>query len=253
MSKRNRKKKSINGEKIVLVESPMTPLVDDNGYPRSRSLESNNNRQLLQSAINPCEVCPAKCCNHLVVLSLPDAIEFCQTLGIPFLSGLRFSPSQNGATKTAFLMDHDSRLNPECQPDEWPGTANITLPRHNNGSCKMLVDIGGYKRCGVYSVRPSACRTYPMTYEVLGVRTGSVQISCPTPFPIDATTEKELKDVALSAEKKWHVHMQVIKEWEAFEPDDGRTVENFLLFSIPRAAQLSGLPFYKVIFPGKLS
>ena len=261
MSRRKLKKNSTNGEKVVLVDGSWTPLVDDNGHSRSHSLESSNGQtltpvgQTLTPVIDQCDVCPAKCCYQKVTLSLPDAIEFCQTLGIPFLSALRFSPDPDGQS-SSFLLDHDSRLNPECQPDEWPGKADITLPRLDNDGCYFLVDIGGYKRCGVYAARPSTCRTYPMSYETRDETTvvaSKARVSCPAPLAVDATMEEEFKDAVISARRKWLIHQQVIEEWEAFEPEDGRTAENFLLFAIPRAAQLSGLPFHKVIFPRQLS
>ena len=270
MSRRKRKDNSTNGEKVVFVDGPWTPLVDDRGHPR-RSTDvysvGSGNGQPLKPVKDQCDTCPAKCCHNRVVLSIPDAIEFCQTLGIPLLSALRFSPAPSESLKS-FLLNHDSRLNPECKSSEWSGKADIILPMQNNKACGYLIDIRGYKRCGVYAARPSICRTYPMTFgfldeisgeispEISGENPGLVvksRVSCPAPFPVDAAMEKEFKKAALSSREKWLVHSQVVAEWEAFESEDGRTAENFLLFSIPRAAQLLGLPFHKVIFPRQLS
>jgi Fe-S-cluster containining protein len=245
MNKRKRGNHGSDVGKISFIESSMTPLVNDRGDPYS--MESND-EQPLEPMIDQCEVCPAKCCAGIVILSLPDAIEFCQTLGVPFLSGLRFNFWQDVVTETAFPLDHDERISPESQPGQWTGKADITLPRNDDGICKFLVDMNGYKRCGVYAARPSGCRTYPLAFKRSGKRTGPQQIACSAPFGVTRKMENEYRIAAASSHKNWCVHSQVIKQWEAFEPEDGRTVENFLLYTIPLAARLSGLQYDKVLF-----
>lgn len=210
-------------ERVELRPQPFTPTCDSEGRPTSKIAPYLPVR-------DPCTLCPARCCRLNVKVSLPDALHFCTTLGVPFFAGLTLVPSED--PEHAFALDPDPRfVGPE---DAWPGTAEIQLRRREDGGCASLVKVGEHERCGVYSARPSFCRTYPASWRAETVEGGPATILCPVPYGIDPDAEAELRGQIQRSIRLWRLHDEVVGAWNAAEAP--RTPEAFLRFAIPRVA-----------------
>ncbi len=206
----------------------MAPLVKDDGTPRSKLPLP------YLPVLNPCNLCPGRCCRLNVKVSLLDAVHYCSTLGVPFFSGLTLRPSDH---KThAFKVQRDPRLNPD--EEGWQGSAEIYLRRKEDGACHALMNIGGYDRCGVYEARPMVCRLYPMAWTSDVAKGSPAMILCPMPFGVtEVAEERFLRDAETSIER-WRHHEDIITAWHESSNPEERTVEKFVEFSVPRAAAL---------------
>lgn len=216
---------------VTILKNAMTPFANDDGTPRGKIPLP------YLPVLDACNLCPSRCCRLNVKISLPDAIEYCTTLGVPFFAGLTLAPSAHEAH--AFRVERDARVNPDHEG--WLGTAEIQLRRRADGSCHALVELNGYERCGVYAARPSLCRLYPFSWTSDVARGSPGMILCPVPYGITEAAERQfLRDVERSIEG-WELHDDVVAEWNARElAPEARTVEAFLLFAIPRTAELLG-------------
>ena len=222
---------------LKILKNAMAPLCNDDATLRQLGP--------YQPVLDACELCPARCCRLTVKVSLPDAVTFCNTLGLPFFSGLTLVP---GAGARSFEVENDLRVNPHIE--EWPGRAEIALRRRDDGACGMLIDIGGYDRCGVYSARPSTCRLYPMAWTSEVAQGGPGLVMCPVPYGVTPAMEEQFFADAERSIGRWQIHDQVLAEWHADEPEDGRTMETFIKFAIPRTADLIGEGHEKVLAEG---
>jgi Fe-S-cluster containining protein len=223
---------------IRLERNAMTPLANDDGSPRGK----------LPSAylpvLNPCQVCPARCCRLNVKLSLPDAIHYCNTLGLPFFAGLTLVPSDHPAH--AFKLERDPRVHPN--EEGWLGRCEIQLRRRADGSCHGLTDIGGYERCAIYDARPSMCRLYPMVWTSDVAKGSPGMILCPVPYAVTESEEQKfLRDIEHSIDR-WEMHDDIVAEWNASTPEGGPSVDSFLQFAISRAAErMGGVPYASIV------
>lgn len=218
----------------------MTPLVNDDGSPRSKIPTP------YLPVLNACTICPGRCCRLNVKLSLRDAVHYCHTLGVPFFSGLTLTPSTHEAH--AFSIARDPRINPDARG--WTGTVEIQLRRKEDGSCHALVNVGGYDRCGVYAARPSICRLYPMAWSSDVAKGNPGMILCPVAYGVtEAEERKFLSDIEASIEG-WEEHDDLVIEWHETTKPEERTVERFLNFAIPKAAASLGVPWENILARG---
>lgn len=224
---------------LKIYRNAMTPLCTEDGTKRQFGPYN--------PVVDACEICPARCCRLTVKVNLPDAIEFCETLGLPFFAAFRFVA---GGGERAFEVEFDGRVVADKKEDEWPGNAEIALRRKDDGSCSMLMNHNGYERCGVYSVRPSTCQLYPLTWTSDVARGGPALVMCPVPYGVTPAQEEAFFAAAECSIERWQVHDRVLDEWKAFEPEGGRTAEAFVMFAVPRAAELMDFGTAKVLKPG---
>lgn len=216
--------------RLRILRHAMVPLADADG--RARHVVP------YRPVKDACQVCPARCCRLNVKVSVPDALHFCETLGLPFFAGLTLVAS---SSERAFRVQHDARLFPDIDPSGWGGAAEIMLRRRDDGGCSFLQTIGGYERCGVYSVRPSTCRLYPITWDSDVAKGGPAMVMCPVPYAITPEVEDAFyRDAELSI-GRWALHDELLAAWHAEVADEARTVEAWLAFAFPRAAERMGL------------
>lgn len=225
---------------LKILKNPYAPLANDDGTPRSPGPAP------YLPVLGACNLCPARCCRLNVKVSLGDAIHYCTTLGVPFFAGLTLMPSTHATY--AFRVERDVRVNPDAEG--WLGTVEIQLRRTSDGSCRGLIAVGGYERCGVYSARPSLCRMYPMSWTSDVAKGNPGMLLCPVPYGVTEAEERAFLKVAETSIERWEAHEDVVAEWHASTPPEGRTVEAFLLFAIPRTAELLGMSHEGVLARG---
>jgi Fe-S-cluster containining protein len=215
---------------VKLQSSAYVPKVGPDGQPISKIAP-------YLPVLGACQLCPSRCCRLNVKVSLPDAIHYCKTLGVPFFAGMTFVPSDHRAH--SFEIERDPRVVPA--ENGWQGRAEIQLRRADDGACHALVRMAGYERCGVYDARPSLCRLYPMTWTSDVAQGGPEAILCPIPYGFtDADEQKLIRDAELSIER-WEIHDDVVAAWHQHQPSAGRTLRAFLEFAIPLAAERMGV------------
>ncbi len=222
---------------LKILRNHMVPWTDEDGAP-----ERGGPYKPVASA---CELCPAQCCRYGVRVSIPDALRYCSVLGVPFGAGLTISPSDG---PRSFRVEHDPKLNPDVE--EWPGTADIMLRRRADGSCGMLVDVGGFDRCGAYDARPSTCRLYPVTWTSDVAEGGPPMVSCPVPYGFSPSMRETFYRDAVESVERWALHDRLVAEWHEHEPEEVRTLQAFLHFVFPRAAEALGTDLGRILDPG---
>jgi Fe-S-cluster containining protein len=218
---------------VQIKNMAMTPLLDGEG-------EKLLKIQPYVPVENPCRFCPGKCCRMAVKTSLPDVVRFLSVMGVPFLSAFQIVPGIH--EENSFLMDDDPRFREEG--DGWPGRAEIELRRNpGDGSCAYLKSLGGFDRCSVYDVRPSACRLYPLSWqsELSGRKGGPGMVVCPVPYAVSETTQmRAAADVEASIDG-WMLHERTVSAWNA-ESRELRSLDEFLAFALPYVASQTGMP-----------
>jgi Fe-S-cluster containining protein len=225
---------------LRIIRNAMVPLVDDDGKPRHFGP--------YQPVVGACNTCPARCCRFTVKVSIPDAVRFCVTLGVPFFAGLRLVMSERDRS---FKLNHDERIFKEVTAEHWTGAAEIALRRREDGGCAHLVDLGGFERCGVYSARPSTCRLYPIVWESDRAQGGPPLISCPVAYGVTAQMEETFYQDAAESIQRWQIHDDLLGVWHARSADEAQwDVLSFLHFAIPRAAEIMGVDGASILEAG---
>lgn len=178
----------------------------------------------------PCDGCDARCCrSYTVHVTGSDAYRIASGTGLEMIQFVGYLP-QAERTDTGFLLE--------------PGgpTYDLILETAPSGDARkpclfLRVDPQtGAGRCGIYALRPGACRRFPaMRLDAagdgaIGVRDGIV---CPEGawdgYPIDRLSWR----VALAREEREReLHAVVVAEWnarvEAARETAPRTVEQYL-------------------------
>ena len=112
---------------------------------------------------SPCDACAAPCCrNYHIIITLFDAYRIANTLKMPVttFAELRWweGPEEDYNIILSGAPDAAAqyyRLSLKKVPDPDPKYEK---------RCIFLVTVGDRGRCGVYGVRPDACRVYPTSY-----------------------------------------------------------------------------------------
>ena len=194
--------------KIVYEASTTTPRLDATGKPIGGSLYPPSS--------NPCPNCQAVCCTSRIETSIPDMIDFCEGLGMPF--------------HTAFELAEDG-----LKPFELDvGLRIFVLKRSADTYCQFLGRYGDEFRCGVYGLRPATCRLYPFTFNDGDQRIGPKLIRCPVPFGLSPDRELEMTATAKKALEDWALHDEIIKKWKRKRKRD---LESFLKFCVLSLAE----------------
>lgn len=219
--------------RIKILQNALAPLAHADG-------SSRGGIGPYKPVLDACTVCSARCCRLNVKLSLGDAIVFCNTLGVPFFAGLLIVPSEHPLH--AFKIEKtegDKRIKTDLL--DWTGTGEIALIRREDGACHGVVDVGGHERCGLYSARPSHCRTYPFSWTADEHRGSPGMICCPVPYGVSpAEEQRALADIQRSIEL-WSLHDEVVAAWNALPDSQPRAVDAFLEFALPITAERLGM------------
>ncbi len=202
--------------RLRVISTPYVLRTDEDGT-------SGSPIQPYRPLLNPCRLCPARCCHTSIKASLPDVIRYCETLEVPIFAG--FTVEQTLDERRGFKLDPDPRFH---DPDDgWPGWAALRLRRAPGGGCAGLIDVGGYARCGVYDARPMNCRLYPVSWEDEHGGGGPQAVLCPAPFAVTPSVEAQVEADAALARRWWAVHEAAVAQWNQSEPPD-RSLERAL-------------------------
>lgn len=225
---------------IELLKNVMAPLTHADGTAKSAL-------QPYRPVMNPCVLCPGRCCRLAVKLSLADALHYCAVLDVPFFAGITIA--QSPRAEHSFRLDADPRfVAPELK---WNGNAELRLRRTDDGACHALVNIGGYDRCGVYAARPMVCRTYPVSWTSVTAKGAPEAILCPVPYGIGPAEEAQVRADIETSILRWERHDKIVAAWNATEIE--RTVEQFLAFALPLAAQDEGIDAARLLQGGSVT
>ena len=193
-----------------VLHSPYVPLTDASGQPKSRL-------QPYPPMVNPCRLCPAKCCSSVVRVTLQDVLHFCSVTALPLLAAFSLEPSED--SRRGFRMvEPDRRF--WSQDGPWPGFGELRLRHDTSGTCRVLKDVGGYARCGAYEARPMSCRLYPVFWEDEHGKAGPKAILCPAPFAVTPDVAEQTEQYAPIARRHWVLHEEVAEEWNTGEQED---------------------------------
>jgi Fe-S-cluster containining protein len=199
--------------KIVYEPSTTTPRLDEKGNPITASL--------YPPSANPCPNCQAVCCTSRIETSIPDMIDFCLGLDLPFHTA--FELAENGLKP--FELDIGPRI--------------FVLKRSADNYCRFLGRYDDEFRCGVYGLRPATCRLYPFTFNDGSQRIGPKMIRCPVPFGLSPEREIEMTATAKKALKDWALHDEIVKKWKRKRKRD---LETFLRFCVESLAAARSQP-----------
>ena len=118
-----------------------------------------------------CDTCHAGCCRAFAVpVTGADVIAIQRRLGLPFEEFVRRMPDPDGRIANGAV--------PHFSFDDSPETPYVICLNHapsefhaNSTKCRFLIECApdqefplGRARCGIYPVRPSACRVFPTKF-----------------------------------------------------------------------------------------
>ena len=156
---------------------------------------------------SPCFGCDARCCrSYAVVVTGSDAFRIARGTGLRMVEFLAYR-TQSVQTSRGFLLE---RAGP---------THDLILRtvRTDGGPepCVFLGEVRGGGRCGIYPLRPDACRRFPAMHDTRGV-TVRKQLICPQGawdgHPMDRLSWR----VALAREERHaELYSDVVGDWNA--------------------------------------
>lgn len=176
---------------------------------------------------NPCDGCDARCCSsYSVHVTGGDAWRIASGTGLDLAEFLAYAPEVE-RTDVGFLLERGGPT--------YDLILDAARTDERGRPCVFLrVDAAsGAGRCGIYPLRPGACRRFPamrLDGNRVGVRDGIV---CPEGawdgYPIDRLSWR----VALARERREaELYAVVVADWNARVEADGggaaRTVEQYL-------------------------
>jgi Fe-S-cluster containining protein len=213
---------------LHIVDNVMTPRADEDGTPRSVGP--------YLPVVRACDLCPARCCRCQVKVSLPDALHFCTTMGLPLFTPHELIVAQPGPR--SFRVEIDPRaLAPNA---DWQEHIEIVL-RRVDGVCASLLRVGGYERCGAYAARPMTCRIYPLSWEEGDRSFGPTSVLCAVPYAVTPSVAAQLEQDVVRYHRFWAIHEEIAKEWHARPSRSDFGLDAFLSFVIPRTADRLGV------------
>ncbi len=166
---------------------------------------------------SPCDGCDARCCRaYTVHVTGEDAFRIANGTGLPMVQFLGYVP-QIERSDTGFLLEPGG-VTFDLVLDQAPS------PDPQKPCFFLRVDDGGLGRCGIYPIRPGACRRFPAVRlgngDGVGVRDGIV---CPEGawdgHPMDRLSwrtalEREQRDRELYAvvASEWNARVEAVGE-----------------------------------------
>jgi uncharacterized protein len=156
---------------------------------------------------NPCLLCPGSCCDDLAVtLNLVDIALIHRTLLIPVHDFL------------ARYVDDDPREKPFAfYIRKQPIALALVPPPGKDRGCSFLMDIGGWRRCGIYDLRPGTCRVYPFTDQDGDVQ-HKPETLCPRHFDLREVDDEAIKRAIAVYQEDWNAHARFAAEWNENPP-----------------------------------
>ncbi len=198
--------------------------------PRARNGRIRHNGEAMAQATprpSPCDGCDARCCrSYAVYLTGGDVFRIARGTGLAPADFLAYLP-QIERTDTGFLLEAGGP------------TFELVLRAASTDDplkpCVFLRVDGatGEGRCGIYPVRPGACRRFPAVRRTGGGVGVRGDIVCPEgawdAHPMDGLSWR----VALAREQRdAELYAVVVGEWnarvEAAGPHGARTVDQYL-------------------------
>ncbi|HME81646.1 MAG TPA: YkgJ family cysteine cluster protein [Candidatus Eremiobacteraceae bacterium] len=188
--------------------------------------------------MHPCESCTGECCKiYYVNLSGFDVWTIAR--------GTNLAPQQfvdiaqeHEATGIGFKLDATKTTFAMVLAKN-PG-------RDGKQQCAFLMEIGdGVCRCGIYPLRPAACRVFPAR-----LRDGAVtfrdDIVCPKEsFNADALDAPAWRMSLLRSQMEWAVYAAVVHRWNELACStprgETRTPDEYYAFLMDRYARLDAL------------
>ena len=159
---------------------------------------------------SPCDGCDARCCRHYTVhVTGEDAFRIARGTGLDPLEFLAYRP-QVERTGAGFLLERSGPTH-----DLVLETARTGEPRE---PCLFFRtdDATGAGRCGIYALRPGACRRFPAMRRAdggVGVRDGVV---CPQGAWEGHPMGRLSWRVALARERRdAELHAVVVGDWNS--------------------------------------
>lgn len=179
--------------------------------------------------LNPCEACSGVCCQFQVELGLVEATRIALTLAVPpelvFLAVPHQSDPSGLGNQPAFMLDS--------------GASSLAFRRHDvTLACPFKLDLQGFGRCGIYALRPGACRLFPYHLEesVTGaqLRFGSTEY-CATRWLHDEHTAVACDDDLRQWRMDISLDVELAKEWNEADRAD-RSLSALFVWSKRRLA-----------------
>lgn len=164
---------------------------------------------MAERSSSPCDGCVARCCRwYAVHVTGEDAFRIARGTGLAMVRFLSYIP-QIERSDTGFRLDpdgptYDLILDHAPSPDPMK-------------PCFFLrMDPAGRARCGVYPIRPNACRRFPAMWREEGGVRAREDVVCPpgswTDRPMDGLSWR----VALERERRdAELYAVVVAEWNA--------------------------------------
>jgi len=186
--------------------------------------------------MHPCETCTGECCKvYYVNLSGFDVWKIAR--------GTKLAPhhfvniaQEHEATGIGFKLDA-TKMTFAMVLAKNPG-------RDGTQQCSFLMEFGnGVCRCGIYPLRPSACRVFPAR-----LRDGEVafrdDIVCPKDsFNTSAIDEPAWRAQLLRSQMEWAVYARVVHRWNEMAVrtpcGEMRTPEEYYAFLMERYDKLA--------------
>ena len=180
----------------------------------------------------PCDACAAPCCrSYHIVITLYDAYRIANTLKIPVgdFAELRWvdEPREDyrivvNGQDGADVRLH--RLSLKKVPD--------SDPKYEK-RCVFLVTVGERGRCGVYGVRPDACRVYPTVYTAGLVSLGSTsgKYCPPGAWQAAGFDDARFRLAHLHRHRQKLLHHLLVEAWNERILHDQESVEHDLFFA----------------------
>jgi len=166
-----------------------------------------------------CDTCNGKCCTKFVIfVTARDAARI--------VNALHLEP-------TYFLNYYPAEIDSKFPVFKIKGKKYILGLDSKNGSikdCRFLIDIGGYRRCGIYKYRPLNCRTYPFTFKDRKLDFVE-EFVCPKQWWPEGKEREEYVDNINKFNKELKEYEKVVGVWNRNFGEKGSFTEflNFIL------------------------
>jgi Fe-S-cluster containining protein len=180
------------------------------------------------SGIDPCATCGACCYLYYVPLSGYDVWRISRTLGLdPSEFVVAFANPPEAKYTFPFRLCHDGdpyELALEKQGPFQIGEPCVFLDRRDDGT----------SRCGIYDVRPAACRAYPMELTAENTMTMRPRALCPSGAWSDCEPEQPAWRASwASLATQFDQYRQVVEMWNAqvaLQPDRQFSMDHYLAY-----------------------
>lgn len=164
-----------------------------------------------------CSSCKGHCCSRFVIIVTPyDVKKISEALKLDPLKFVDVQPAEFGSKYPSFLLRDGKHV--------------LALDQKlGKRECIFFMKINGIGRCGIHSIRPTICRTYPFE---LGEGLESVEeYVCPKQYwPKGEKREEFIRNIQ-KLEKEIEKYKEMVEEWNQ---NPGKNLHEFLDFCLER-------------------